>query len=207
MGTLEFEQLVNRVTEKVIERLQAQQNNQKVIVLGSNQAVISGESLYYLQQQQKNKKRKLVILTEISFDSLVNSLQFNPQNEIEKIIVQAIKDGEDFLIIKEGRTYLPLLKQGRYGLKQKIQEFEEQFYRYGAKFITLSELNEETVLNNCSTPYENLVDKKFLTQKELLALNLNSKTVLELPYTTKLTDYAKDYLREQKIDIRTIDEK
>lgn len=206
MKTLEFEQLVDRVTTKVMERLQEQRMTKKVILLGNNQSFISKESFNYLQQQQKNKKRNLVILTEISFENLVNSLQFNPQNETEKIIVEAIKTGEEFLIIKEGRTYLSLLKQGRYGLKHQIKEFEDQFYRYGAKFITLSELSEETVLNQCSTPYVNLTTKKILTCKELLALNLNSAT-LDLPNTVKLTDYAKDYLREKKITIRTTDGK
>ncbi|MHC5227406.1 hypothetical protein ACYSNW_03900 [Enterococcus sp. LJL99] len=207
MKTLEFEQLVERVTAKVMERLQVQRMTQKVILLGNNQSFISNETFNYLQKQQKSKKRKLVILTEISFENLVNSLQFHPQNETEKMIVEAIKAGDDFLIIKEGRTYLSLLKQGRYGLKQKIQEFEKQFHRYGAKFMALSELKEEPILNHCSPPYEILTDKKILTYHELLTLNLNPASTLELSSTVKLTDYAKDYLREQRINIRIIDEK
>ena len=207
MNTLEFEQLVNRITEKVMERLQIDQNEKKVIVLGQNQTFIASESFKYFQQQQKSKGNALVILTEFSFDNLVNSLQFNPQNEVERIIVQSIKQGADFLVIKEGRTYLSLIKDGRYGLKQKIQEFEKQFYRYGAKFMSLSELRNETVLTSHSTPYENLADKKFVTYKEILALNLKPATTIELPSTMRLTDYANDYLREQKITIHIIDEK
>lgn len=92
-------------------------------------------------------------------------------------------------------------------MKQKIQAFENQFYRYGAKFVPLSEVKKEQSMNNSSTPYENLTDKKILTYKELLELNLNSSSTLDLPSTVKLTDYAKEYLREQKINIRTTDEK
>lgn len=207
MKTVDFDRLVDKITDKVIERLAIRESNQKIKVLGNNQELISSDLFIDFQTMQQTFFSNAVIITELSFENLVNCIQFQPANELEQEIIESIKAGKELFIIKEGRTYLSLLTSGKYALKQKIQELEYQFYRYGGKFISLSELKQSSFIT--LNPLENkaFTHKKYLTVKDIIENKLAPQATIEISKETVLTDYAKEYVREKEIKIIQVNEK
>jgi ethanolamine utilization protein len=206
MKTSEFNALVERITKKVIERL-SEIEQQQCTVFGANQDWLTPDELAKFRLTSKKKNEKLIIITEFSFENLVNICHFDPRNDMEKTIVQAIKNGQKFMIIKEGRTYLPLFSTGKYALKQKVLAFESELYRYGGNFVSLKESNQKFSTKKNISPYENKQNRKYLTAKELITKNIQPETTLLLSEQVRLTDQAKEYIREKKININLINEK
>lgn len=209
MKTTDFDNLVEKITKKVMERLaEIEQNKiQSHCLLGTNQKWLTREDMDYLHKVSRNKENDLVVVTELSFENLANTLNFNPQNELEQTIVQTIKEGNEFVIIKDGRTYLSLVTAGRYALKKTILDFEAQLYRYGGTFISLAELKQSVSDRKTVPPYEALKHKKYLTVKDLTDRINDCQNTVELSDQTSITDYAKEYIREKKINISWTNEK
>ncbi|MGG5343806.1 hypothetical protein [Enterococcus sp. AZ192] len=206
MNTKEFNDLVDRITEKVLEKLAEKVQLQTTCFLGANQAQLSKEQLNYYRSSAKNGD-DLIIVTELTFENLVNICQFRPQSELEETVVDAIKAGQRFLILKEGRSYLSLLESGKYALKERILSFESELYRYGGDFVSSKESIESPSFRNTVTPYENQQTKKFLTARELMEQQLPFGSTLSLSNHCLLTDQATEYIREKKINISWTNEK
>ncbi|GGC84739.1 hypothetical protein [Enterococcus wangshanyuanii] len=206
MNTNEFNALVDRVTEKVIKKLTERIQSRSLYLLGDNPGLLSTKQLNDFKRSVKNKD-KLIIVTELSFENLVNICQFRPQSELEETIVDAIKAGQRFLILKEGRSYLSLLGSGKYALKERILSFESELYRYGGDFVSINESIESFSFRNDVTPYENQQTKKFLTAKELMEQQLPFGSTLYLSNQCSLTDQATEYIQEKKINISWTNEK
>lgn len=207
MKTVDFDRLVEKITDKVMERLAIMEPNHKSKVLGNNQELISSDLFIGFQKMQQASSSSAVIITELSFENLVNCMQFQPVNDFEKEIIESIKAGKELLVIKEGRTYLSLLTSGKYALKQKIQELEYEFYRYGGKFISLSELKQPAFAIHNSLENKTFTHKKYLTVKDILENKLDAQATIEISKETVLTDYAKEYVREKEIKIIQANEK
>ncbi|MGX7148582.1 hypothetical protein [Enterococcus ureasiticus] len=209
MKTTDFDKLVEKITEKVMERLTEIERNstRSHCLFGANKNWLTCEYIYYLHKISRNKLSDVVVITEISFENLVNTLNFNPQNDLEETIVKTIKEGKEFVIIKDGRTYLSLLTAGRYALKKTILDFENQLYRYGGIFISLAELKQNVSDSKKIPPYEALKNKNYLTVKDLSDNTNGLQNTVELSDQTIITDYAKEYIREKKINISWTNEK
>ncbi len=206
MEITDFEQLVDRITKKVMARLKEKRLDDLPIIIGNKEAQLYLECTNALRSGSQNNQLDFLVITELSFENLVNSIHFNPQNNLEQAIIQAIKQGQKIFVIKEGRTYLSLLTTGKYALKQKVLELESQFYRYGGEFTSIAAF-KQLVSEQKSPPYEKLKNTHYITVKDLQSKNLQPHATLTLSEKTKLTDYAKEYIREKNINISWSNEK
>ena len=206
MEITDFEQLVDRITTKVMARLKEKKLDDLPCIIGDQKTQLYLECASALRSRLQNNQLDFLVITELSFENLVNSIHFNPQNDLEQAIIQAIKQGQKIIVIKEGRTYLSLLTTGKYALKQKVLELESQFYRYGGEFTSIAAF-KQLVSEQKSPPYEKLKNTHYITVKDLQSKNLQPHATLTLSEKTKLTDYAKEYIREKNINISWSNEK
>lgn len=194
MEAVNFEKLVDEITDQVVLRLSQQLTGRQ------QQKPARLVKPTPLKRQTPTTSQPLII-RELSFENLVHCMQFTPVTKKEEEIVAAIKAGQAILIVKEGRGYLPLLASGKYGLKKKIQEMETDFYHYGGTFITKSELEALPDGKQKQVKKASLATKRYVTAQDLLAINVQPHEVIYLPTATKLTDYAKEVIKEKDIKI------
>ncbi len=195
MDNTKFEELVTVITEKVIQTLAIENRLPKIHFLGNKTTELTVSERTRIAEKSGKQTQEIYLITEFSLNNLVNSANLSAQTAIEKELVELVQQGKSIVVVKEGRLYQAAMKTALYGFQQKIKQYEQQLEGYGVRFLAAKEWLDAPV-NKAKSK------QQYLTAKELIEKNVAPHQTIVLPSTLKLTDAAKEYLQEKKIQVK-----
>ncbi|CRH23135.1 hypothetical protein ACN6J9_10815 [Carnobacterium maltaromaticum] len=141
----------------------------------------------------------ILFISQLSVDQMGRIANACPQTLEESSILKHFLKGKKVLLLQEGIEFYAYRQSASYGLRQKLEEFELQWRRYGAEIVSEEEKTWQLPRSQNEQLDQGMVTKKVWTEAKIKELNLVSGTNFKLENNALLTALAKDYLREKNI--------
>lgn len=191
-----IEELVKLVTQKVLEKLGEVPEifddlAKQIKVYGKK----TEELALFLKEHDYVEGASIeassgVVLTELTLERLIGISNMLPTTDEDREILDALLNKKPVFVLNGAKEYATLLQDSPYGMKAHVKSCEEQWVRFGAQFITIETKSTKTKTTSKAWTMEYL-------QKEVA----KGVTVFEAEKGTIITPLAKDYIREQQLQL------
>lgn len=199
---MELEQMVQLVTDRLIEKLHAS-DQPRLAVIGEKNPIIDS---YYKEKGYQNVSdhpflaADVLLVTELSLFSLTRLAQLLPQGNDEEAILKQLLQKQTLYIVEEG---LELSKKRPVLNRQMAAEFDKAkvtLQKWGANFVSIDFFKGGSTVAQPSTPARP-TKRELITVAKVQALSLSKGDVFSVTPNMIVTALAKDYLKDKEISI------
>ncbi|SPP28166.1 hypothetical protein [Brochothrix thermosphacta] len=203
MDAQAFEQLVKKVTDELLCRLQS--TKPTLLIMNMQCKADIKEQLskkYQLTTCWDPTTVDIIFCGELTFPTMARLAALMPQED-ETLYLEQLLAGKPLIILDE-INWSDTRKATRYALYQKMQEVRATLERYGVVFMSVADIEAAKFPVHLSkkTPIQPQA-KKVLAEVDVKELLSAGTTTIHLPKNTILTALATDYIRQHGMTVVT----
>lgn len=192
----DFETLVQLVTDRIMSQLDdsiESSSTKRIYVMGHT----TSELLSYFQKldysvTSTSQTADAICISELSLGTLSRVALMMPDTSEEQLLLDFLMAKKPVIVVKNQVEYSQGLKTCSYAMKKRILAFEEEWTRFGVDFIKI----DATMKTK-----ETSVKTKLLSVSNIEKAGIKTGEQVIISEGTLVTPLAKDYLREQQIEL------
>lgn len=218
---LDYNSLIERITEEVIKRLKYQENflNRKKIVIlnglsNSNAKDLISDLEVSHEIIEDVEFAESLILEEISNEQLYMLSQNRFDDKFSALVLEALIKGKKVILLKEGISYRKFEKTCPKLLFEQLETFEEKLKLLGIKIVEKAEVKEVLLLEKEEVSLERVTSEvvkfvdltinRVVSEKQVERAITTDHRGIRIKENAILTPLAKDYIRQEGIKIERI---
>ncbi|MGY3779498.1 hypothetical protein [Isobaculum melis] len=197
----QIDELVQKVMEAVLVRLsnEAQLKLKLIGTSDSNVLSLISKLPTATLTDCTIEEADVLFMTQLSVEQMGRIANGCPQTPEENALLKHFLKGKKVMVLQEGIEFYHYRQSASYALRQKFEEFELQWCRYGAEVVSKKEATWQLPRSQNQQTAEVVGTKKVWTEAKLKELNLATGAHFKLEKNALLTALAKDYLQEKNI--------
>lgn len=209
----QLEKIIQLVTDRVMEQLEKKES-----AVSSSQSVFSfmgktqeDAAVYYQQQGFRQAafrdihSPQILILSELPLYRLTRMAHLAPIDEMEEKLLERILNKQTLVILEEGMEYTQRKSEIPKAMQAVFEKAKLELRKWGVQYLNKNDLVRSSTSTGPAFVPASPQKKELFTVAKIRNMNLTSHDVFYITPNMIVTSLAKDYLREQRIQIEERD--
>ncbi len=215
---MDKDKLIELITKEIMKKL----FQKKALVLSEkkcenlNKTFLDEYSLEYYNENLNLDDYELVVVPELSIEEVSALALGLPNSKMVGIIIRALFKGKKVIVLKEGLEHRRYKETAKGNLYKLYLDYEHKITLLGVEieqemvnnsFHSIEENQQKNIKcdkKEIVVSTENIVNKKVITEADLRKLQMKGIRQIEIYKNAIITPLAKDFIRTNKIQIKTI---